>query len=348
MSPPLITKSATIGGPELSDNNTNNSVSNNVENAANYGGSLPSPDGLLMGSNNTSLEQIPSAAISADDRIANIPSLANYEANNQLSSNVSEQQYTTGIIDQSLQNPQLSTLIEPYLQSNSVNNDFDIQQPANLATNPGAGQTDEFLAGNTAVEAATTVLPSNTIPTPQPVPPLGSPTISANPFDNAPPETVIVSAIDSTTGMAIQSGSTATSNSSVTFAFEGFDDSGISGYSCSIENLEPFSCSSPVIYDTNILQGIGIGTSISNNPLGHSFQVSAIDNSGNVDPTPAVFNWNGKDSIDAETLAPETLAPETLAPETLPPNTIAPSQLPVEQQQQPQITVPGPLLPNIG
>jgi hypothetical protein len=145
-----------------------------------------------------------------------------------------------------------------------------------------------------------------------------------------------MSAIDNSRGMSIQSGAAMTSNSSITFTFEGFDDSSISGYSCSIENLEPFSSSSPVIYDTNILQGIGIGTSISNNPLGHSFQVSAIDNSGNMDPTPAVFNWNGKDSIDAETLTPETLTP----------NTIAPPQLPVEQQQQPQITVPGPLLPN--
>ena len=115
-----------------------------------------------------------------------------------------------------------------------------------------------------------------------------SSTISRNPSEPVPPETVIISAIDSITGMTIQNGEMATSNSSVTFTFEGFGDSGVSGYFCSIENLEPFYCSSPVIYDPNILQEAEFSGS---HPFGHSFQVSAIDNSSNIDPTPAVFNW---------------------------------------------------------
>ena len=374
MSPPFITKSTTIEGPDFSDNNTNNSISNNMENI----GGLSSSEGSLVGANNASLDQIHPSAISTDNGTNDISS--NSKSNDQLSSNVPEQQYTTGFNDMPNENPQLSiaseelkfpyaqygnqsSLIEPSPQPNAANNGFDIQQRADDASTLGASQLDQSLADSGAAGAFTPILPTDTNTIPQLVPPSGSPTISGNPFDDSPPETVIVSANDSSAGIAIQSGST-TSNSSVTFVFEGFDDSGISGYSCSIENLEPFACSSPVIYDTNILQGIGLGSgSISDNPIEHLFQVSAIDNSGNVDPTPAAFTWMGINSVDAETLTPETLTPETLTPETLTPetlppeyltpDTIAPPQLPIDQQQQqqqqqqqPQITVPGPLIPN--
>ena len=334
ISPPFMPRSTTVSPGFI--NNNNNSVLNYTH-TADVDGSLSTPAEESVTANNTSIDQTPPAIITADNGRADISPLTADEGNDQVSRNTSDQQNTTSIIDIPMQNQQLSIPIEgvgmleyPFVQhenqsslnapspeQNVVNNDFDIQKSANAASNTGTSQIEEFPAGSTTSTTSTTAIPSYTDPKPLQMPSSDSSTISRNPSEPVPPETVIISAIDSITGMTIQNGEMATSNSSVTFTFEGFGDSGVSGYFCSIENLEPFYCSSPVIYDPNIIQEVGFGGSISSNPLGHSFQVSAIDSSGNMDPTPAVFNWMATDSIEAEFIAPETITTESLTPNTI-------------------------------
>ena len=63
----------------------------------------------------------------------------------------------------------------------------------------------------------------------------------------------------------------------VSFAFNGEDNIGISGFECKIDS-DPFSpCTSPANYKVSIGE--------------HAFSVRAIDVSGNTDPTPATFTW---------------------------------------------------------
>ena len=127
--------------------------------------------------------------------------------------------------------------------------------------------------------------------------------------------------------------------------FVGIDDSGITGHSCSIDNLPAFTCSSPVILDNNIFQtAVGISGPGS---TAHTFQVSATDIAGNTDLTPAIFNWStlntiapAESSIASQIIIPQetttlqTIAPPLITPETLVPNTIAP------QVVTPQIITP--------
>jgi hypothetical protein len=182
-----------------------------------------------------------------------------------------------------------------------------------------------------------------------------NPTSTANTFDPNVLDTIITSATDTNTGTNIPSGTETTSNS-ITFTFEGSDSFGNAGYTCSIENLEPFSCSSPVIYDTSILQEGGLNTNAG--PQAHSFQVSAIASSGDVDSTPSTFEWTttgsaGPETVPQETIPQETVPQETIPQETVPQETIPQETIPQElptglqsQQQQPQITVQEPLTPS--
>jgi hypothetical protein len=190
-----------------------------------------------------------------------------------------------------------------------------------------------------------------------------NPTTTANTYDPTVLDTIITSATDTNTGTNIPSGTETTSNS-ITFTFEGSDRSGNAGYTCSIENLEPFSCSSPVIYDTNILQEGELNSNAG--PQAHSFQVSAIASSGDVDSTPSTFEWTTTGSagleaipqdtihtIPQDTIPQDTIPQDTIPQDTIPqdtiPQEIIPQELPTglqSQQLQPQITVQGPLAPS--
>ena len=97
--------------------------------------------------------------------------------------------------------------------------------------------------------------------------------------DNTPPDTTIDS-----------NPSNPTNSSSSSFTFSGTDDVTIPGnltFECGLDGGGFSSCTSPQNY-----------TSLSDGS--HTFQVRAIDEAGNVDPTPASFTW----TID--TTAPET------------------------------------------
>jgi hypothetical protein len=155
--------------------------------------------------------------------------------------------------------------------------------------------------------------------------------------DTTPPDTIITSAIDNSTGLNVVNGGGITAANSITLIFEGIDDSGITGYSCTIDNLPTFTCLSPVILDSNVFQStLGIGSPGSTT---HTFQVSATDIAGNTDLTPAIFNWFAVNTIvptessippqmitPQETTTLQTVAPPPplITPETIVPNTIAP------------------------
>lgn len=86
--------------------------------------------------------------------------------------------------------------------------------------------------------------------------------------DITPPETTITSAPPNPSTSDIAD-----------FTFTGSDsESGVAGFQCQLDAFGWNPCMSP-------RQIVGIG------PGYHQFQVRAIDNAGNVDPTPAVYQW---------------------------------------------------------
>ena len=83
-----------------------------------------------------------------------------------------------------------------------------------------------------------------------------------------------------------------TDNAAATFTFTGTDSSGsgVASFQCRLDSSQPSgwtSCSSPQAY-----------ASLANG--GHTFEVRALDQAGNLDPSPAAFSW----SVD--TISPDT------------------------------------------
>ena len=107
-----------------------------------------------------------------------------------------------------------------------------------------------------------------------------SPASFAWTIDTIPPTTSLDSVVDSNKN-TLSNGSNTRSNS-ITFTFSGSDTSkgGVKGFECSIDNSEFAVCTSPLTFP-NLL---------SNGP--HTFNVRAVDNSGNNDTSPELFTWN--------------------------------------------------------
>jgi hypothetical protein len=98
-------------------------------------------------------------------------------------------------------------------------------------------------------------------------------------IDLLPPSTKITSVKDEQGTQLLDQGSTL--STSISFSVEGSDDfTAIEGltFECSIDSAIFEVCNSPIIID-------------SLKPGEHSFEVRAIDQSGNVDETPAQFRW---------------------------------------------------------
>jgi large repetitive protein len=95
--------------------------------------------------------------------------------------------------------------------------------------------------------------------------------------DNIFPDTQITSAIDGN-GNSISDGGSTVSNK-MTFTFPGSDNVDISSFECGIDGTLYTNCNSPITFN-----GLKAGTT-------HTFKVRAIDTTGNVDPTPAIFSW---------------------------------------------------------
>ena len=163
-------------------------------------------------------------------------------------------------------------------------------------------------------------------------------TSTTTPLDVTPPDTIVTSVIDDSTGLSIQNGGTISSSSSITLTFEGVDDLGIAEYACILDSLPPFPCSSPVVLDNNIFQSVGIN-STGNNAV-HTFQVSAIDKLGNTDSSPAVFDWFILNIITQGTIAPAPTTPEIIDPNAIGSRIIGPQLL------NPQIIIQDSQIPN--
>jgi hypothetical protein len=156
--------------------------------------------------------------------------------------------------------------------------------------------------------------------------------ISPSAVDISLPETTITSVTDNGTGPNIQNGATSASPTTE-FSFEGSGDLGISGYVCTVDGLQSYYCTSPAVVDNSIQ----IGWS-SNSGLPRTFQVSAIDTSGNIDPTPATFNWIILPAGPQQTL-PQPIVPQQTLPQPIVPQQTLPQPI-VPQQTLPQLTLP--------
>jgi len=94
--------------------------------------------------------------------------------------------------------------------------------------------------------------------------------------DTTPPDTMIVSAVDSS-GAALSQGSF-TLFQPTTFTLAGTDLVGVAGFECSLDASAFSSCPNPSSFT-----GLSYAT--------HTLMVRAYDTSGNRDPTPASFTW---------------------------------------------------------
>ena len=94
------------------------------------------------------------------------------------------------------------------------------------------------------------------------------------PVDVIPPDTIITSAVDGN-NVRLNNGDSTDSNK-ITFTFTGTDNVAVAGFECRLDssNEADFApCTSPITYN-NLNAGV------------HTFEVRAIDTSGNKDPTP--------------------------------------------------------------
>jgi hypothetical protein len=129
--------------------------------------------------------------------------------------------------------------------------------------------------------------------------------------DTIAPDTTIPSVIDASTGLAIQNGGTTDSGSTLSLTFEGLDETGngVAGYQCIVDKSPSYYCTTPAIIDDNYLGSLSTtGTTPTATAATnvHSFQVSAVDAAGNVDHSPASFEWYVAGSATSDTIVPET------------------------------------------
>jgi HYR domain-containing protein len=97
--------------------------------------------------------------------------------------------------------------------------------------------------------------------------------------DTTPPETAITGVVDGNNAALPLTGAQTVSNK-VAISFTGTDLVGVAGFRCSMDGQPPSNCSNAT---PTVISNLSPGT--------HTFQVQAIDKSGNVDPTPATFSW---------------------------------------------------------
>jgi hypothetical protein len=133
--------------------------------------------------------------------------------------------------------------------------------------------------------------------------------------DAIPPDTVLPLVTDSNTGSTIQNGGASDSSSALSLTFDGLDETGnaVAGFQCRLDGLPSYYCTPPVTVDNNQIMPVmttGI-SSIQPSTNIHTFQVSAVDAAGNIDPSPASFKWNLINSIEKDPLSSDAAPPDT-------------------------------------
>jgi hypothetical protein len=179
----------------------------------------------------------------------------------------------------------------------------------NLAVSQGTSAIDTYSTGSTSELPLSFSQPSL----------LPSEAFAPAAPDNVPPETVLPLVIDSNTGSPIQNGGATDSNSILSITFEGLDETGtaVAGFQCSIDGSPSYYCTTPAVVDNNRLGSVStLGFNSIQPNVVHTFQVSAVDAAGNLDPTPASFEWNIVNSIPSDTTALNSNAPDTTPPDT--------------------------------
>ena len=91
-----------------------------------------------------------------------------------------------------------------------------------------------------------------------------------------------------------------TTSSTATLRFTGTDNVSLVTFECSVDLADFTPCTSPLV-----LTGVEVGP--------HTFQVRAVDASGNVDPTPAQHSWSREPSASLETTIDSGPDPVTVA-----------------------------------
>jgi hypothetical protein len=104
--------------------------------------------------------------------------------------------------------------------------------------------------------------------------------------------------VNSSRGNAVQNGGKITTTS-IAFTFEGSDNAAVAGFECGLDGLPSYSCTNPISINDNLVAG------------NHTFQVRAIDTSGNIDPSPASFSWIVEVDDSNSVSGTDTLAPIT-------------------------------------
>lgn len=127
--------------------------------------------------------------------------------------------------------------------------------------------------------------------------------------DAIPPDTVLPLVTDINTSSTIQNGGATDSSSVLSLTFEGLDETGnaVAGFQCRLDGLPSYYCTPPVTIDNELIMPV-MTTGIS---YIHTFQVSAVDAAGNIDPSPASFEWNLLNSIEKDPLSSDTTPPDT-------------------------------------
>jgi hypothetical protein len=125
-----------------------------------------------------------------------------------------------------------------------------------------------------------------------------------------PPDTVLPLVTDSSTGSTIENGGVTDSSSVLSLSFEGLDETGnpVAGFQCRLDGGPSYYCTPPVNVENRQLVSVPTRDLISTHPRSnvHTFEVSAVDAAGNIDPSPASFKWNLINSIPSDTTAPDT------------------------------------------
>jgi len=100
------------------------------------------------------------------------------------------------------------------------------------------------------------------------------------PVDTNPPDTTITSVVDGN-NIALTKNGDSTASTEITFTFVGEDNVAVRGFECRLDSSNDGDfkpCTTPATYK-NLNRG------------DHTFEVRALDTSGNRDPSPARFSW---------------------------------------------------------